>query len=508
MAGLGERGYRIKADPTKQGWEDSEFPILCETCLGDNPYVRMTREPFGGACHVCERPYTIFRWKPGPKARFKVVVICQMCSKIKHVCQCCMLDLQYGLPVEVRDRVLAEAAAKTPGGHSLALTQTASAPSSDVNRQYAINQAEQAMQSGSVVPYSAAAGAAPEAHEALMRLGRHQAYYQRNAPKLCSFFARGECSRGLECPYRHEMPRDKGDPLAKQNYRDRYYGNEDPVAAKLLVRMAEKSERSIESMPENDDPSAVTVWIGGITEGSVKEDQLRAAFSPHGEVKKVFLAGKQECGFVEFSTHAEAIAALKALRGGRLAIGGKVLRINWAHKTQDGSLTEGGTVGGLSGPTSHLYGAAADPSAGAPRAAEAQAAAAASGPPGSGQAAAAAAGAAPVAVAPWAFMAAAAAAAAAASGGSGGAPPAPFPGAGMPGWPPMMMMPPWPGAMQMGGSLTGGPPFGVPAPPPGYGRVGPPVPRGHDARDARQREGQPYAAAYPSMDPRQAGGRV
>ena len=87
----------------------------------DNPYVRMTREPFGGACKVCERPFTIFRWKPGPKARFKVVVICQseidagaclrvgsgitltcitplcaVCSKLKHVCQCCMLDLQYG----------------------------------------------------------------------------------------------------------------------------------------------------------------------------------------------------------------------------------------------------------------------------------------------------------------------------------------------------------------------------------------------------------------------------
>jgi pre-mRNA-splicing factor RBM22/SLT11 len=53
--------------------------------------------------------------------RYKKTEICTTCAKLKNVCQTCLLDLQFGLPVQVRDT---------------ALGMQNEAPSSDVNREY------------------------------------------------------------------------------------------------------------------------------------------------------------------------------------------------------------------------------------------------------------------------------------------------------------------------------------------------------------------------------------
>lgn len=223
-----ERGMGIKADTTKASWETEDFPQLCETCLGDNPYVRMMKESFGSACKICTRPFTVFRWKPGKRARYKKTEICQSCARMKNVCQTCVLDLQFNLPVQVRDTFLAKG-----GGDERVLV-----PESDANREWFAQQHSRMLeQDGAVSAYGKAQSSA------LVQLARKEPYYKRNRAHLCSFFARGECNRGDTCPYLHEMPRSQDDPLAKQNIKDRYFGKNDPVALKMLHQQGGRGGR-------------------------------------------------------------------------------------------------------------------------------------------------------------------------------------------------------------------------------------------------------------------------
>lgn len=76
--------------------QDGDFPILCESCLGDNPYVRMSKDDYAGACKMCVRPFTVFKWRPGRGEGYKKTEVCRICAQAKNLCQTCILDMQFG----------------------------------------------------------------------------------------------------------------------------------------------------------------------------------------------------------------------------------------------------------------------------------------------------------------------------------------------------------------------------------------------------------------------------
>ncbi|EEY15804.1 pre-mRNA-splicing factor slt-11 [Verticillium alfalfae VaMs.102] len=155
---------QIKQDLNRSGWESTDFPSVCESCLPDNPYVKMLKEDYGAECKLCTRPFTVFSWSADrAHGRKKRTNICLTCARLKNCCQTCMLDLSFGLPIVVRDA---------------ALKMVAPGPSSDINREYFAQNNEQAIEEGraGVEEYEKTD---EKARELLRRLATSKPYFRK-----------------------------------------------------------------------------------------------------------------------------------------------------------------------------------------------------------------------------------------------------------------------------------------------------------------------------------------
>jgi pre-mRNA-splicing factor RBM22/SLT11 len=261
----------------------------------------MQKFSMSGSCHISSRPYTVYRWKAGCDARYKKTVICPEIARLKNVCQVCMLDLEYNLPVQVRD-------------HALNL-QTEILPISDAGKEFAINQLEAYSESDArSIKFS-------EGHEnhLLMKLARTEPFYKRNQARVCSFFAKGSCNRGIECPYRHESSTND----EPSNYHDRYYGVNDPVAQKLLSLAA-----NIPSLSPPSDPCVSTIFVGNITP-SIRNEDVQEKFNKYGEIESIKMVYIKNCAYVTYSHRTSAEEAILNL-GKRIVINAQPLTLRWS----------------------------------------------------------------------------------------------------------------------------------------------------------------------------------
>jgi len=245
------------------------------------------------------RPFTVFRWRPGANARYKKTEVCQICAKLKNVCQTCLLDLEFGLPVQVRDSV-----------NPLAEKMPASEPGREYYMDLATRQAENGDLFGKFEPT-----------QMIQKLARTTPYYKRNRAHVCSFFVKGECKRGAECPYRHEMP-ETGD-LSVQNIKDRYHGVNDPVANKLLKRA-----EGFATLTPPEDAEITTLFIGNVDPLKLTQDDIKDAMYSFGEIRAIKLAPQQSCAFVTYTTRESAEKAAEQLYN-KMYIKGCFLKVSW-----------------------------------------------------------------------------------------------------------------------------------------------------------------------------------
>jgi pre-mRNA-splicing factor RBM22/SLT11 len=141
------------------------------------------------------------------------------------------------------------------------------------------------------------------------------------------------------------MPTSRNDPLANQNIKDRFYGQDDPVAQKMLGRVAAKDEEDLAPLIPPSDPSIMTLMVGGMEGGAITEMELRDAFYAFGELVSVRLIHAKHIAFVEYTTREAAEAAAKALHN-NLTLQGLRLRLTWAMRPAGGALSNASTSSG------------------------------------------------------------------------------------------------------------------------------------------------------------------
>ncbi|KAI9721072.1 MAG: Pre-mRNA-splicing factor slt11 [Candelaria pacifica] len=310
---------QIKQDLNRSGWEQTDFPSVCENCLPDNPYVQMLKEDHGAECKICTRPFSIFRWKADRTARTKRTNICLTCARLKNCCQCCMLDLSFGLPIVVRDA---------------ALKMVAPGPESSINREYYAQEHEREIEEGrgGVEEYEKTD---EKARELLRRLANSEPYYkrqrrvgngedgERSGDRPAAIEASGH--RSGPGPIRTRDSRGRGAPGSRGTMRGGRGGGR---GGRVFPSTAQLPPGPQDILPPAD-PNITSLFVTGV-EDDLPEHALRTFFTPFGTIRSIVCSHRSHCAFINYATRQGAETAAEQCQG-KAVIAGCPLRIQWGR---------------------------------------------------------------------------------------------------------------------------------------------------------------------------------
>lgn len=319
---------QIKQDLNRSGWESTDFPSVCENCLPENPYVKMLKEDYAAECKLCTRPFTVFQWSADrAHGRKKRTNVCLTCARLKNCCQCCMLDLSFGLPIVVRDA---------------ALKMVAPGPQSEINREFFAQNNEKAIEEGraGVEEYEKTD---EKARELLRRLAQSKPYFRKGRTVDEEGNATGESSRSAT----------GGNPVVGAGL-----GGAGPIRTRDSRAAGAVGARpgggrpggprkgafpSVAQLPPgpNDwkppaDKNIMSLFVTGI-EDDLPEHKIRDFFKAHGKIKSLVCSHMSHCAFINYETREGAERASEACQG-KAVIAGCPLRVRWSQPKAVGNM--------------------------------------------------------------------------------------------------------------------------------------------------------------------------
>ncbi|KAH7400617.1 hypothetical protein DE146DRAFT_467860 [Phaeosphaeria sp. MPI-PUGE-AT-0046c] len=311
---------QIKQDLNRSGWETTDFPSVCEKCLPDNPYVQMLKEDHGAECKICTRPFTIFRWKADRTARQKRTNICLTCARLKNCCQCCMLDLSFGLPIVVRDA---------------ALKMVAPGPQSDINRQYYAQEHEREIEEGRGA-MEAYEKTDEKARDLLKRLAASEPYHKKQ--RRLESEAEESGQKALPAPGGSSAGGHAPGPIRTRDTKGTFSGRGGPRPARGGRMGGPAAEPSPQDWLPPSDPNVASLFVTGV-EDDLPEHELRTHFAQYGQLRSLVCSHRAHCAYVNYVKRQDAETAAEMLKG-KVVIKGCPMRVTWGKPKQLDSLDQ------------------------------------------------------------------------------------------------------------------------------------------------------------------------
>ncbi|KAF2111771.1 hypothetical protein BDV96DRAFT_614617 [Lophiotrema nucula] len=309
---------QIKQDLNRSGWETTDFPSVCERCLPENPYVQMLKEDHGAECKICTRPFTIFRWKADRTSRQKRTNICLTCARLKNCCQCCMLDLSFGLPITVRDA---------------ALKMVAPGPTSDINRQYYAQEHEKEIEEGrgAVEAYEKTD---EKARELLRRLAHSEPYHKKQRRLEAEAEEGGQ--KALPAPgsaASSSVGEHRPGPIRTRDTRGPISGRGGGARVGRGGRLpGVQAAPSPQDWLPPQDPNVTSLFVTGV-EDDLPEHEIRTHFAQYGQLRSVVCSHRAHCAFINYVKRKDTEIAAETLQG-KTVIKGCPLRVTWGKPKQ------------------------------------------------------------------------------------------------------------------------------------------------------------------------------